>query len=628
MINYSTDNYRAWSISPDDFPVSGTIEEQIEFIVGYGVLAPSTHNTQPWTVVVTGISATIRPDYTHTLEYADPTHKFLFLSLGAYLQNVRIASRHFGYDIEVNQGNQGIEIVFKSGHAVKQDLFFAMTTRRSDKRAYLDKPVPDQVLEKAKKGVIKGVEIAFITDPSSVAHVRKLHQEVSSKLAANKKFVRELVNWLRPNDTKSFFGMPGFVAGVSDRASRIAPKMLTVLPQIFRKLAANEYKVLSSTPGFGVILTQGDTIDDWIKAGEDYQRACLALEAQGVSTAPLSAMIADPVARKELQGKLSTGLYPQLFFRFGYSIDDQILHTPRKQIVGTDYITRDFSKSSGLQVEHHNTKIRQYSIHFVTMGSGTPIVLLHGANIGWPQWYKNIEALSKVGRVYAIDLPGAGDSTKIDFHSTPIFDEFPEIVDEFILKQKLTDVTLIGSSIGGWIALKLAIAQKPYISRVAVLNPLGLTKHMPMKFRPVSIKALAKLVSITALKPIRSNKNLEMFMNDVFYRKENQTSQEFVDYFYELSKKSHNILFISRLAHYKGMRPELYLGKSLSKITIPILVIWGKEDPLMPFASIQEALEKTKVSKLVVLDEVGHMPPIEAPDIVNSEIVKFIKNVS
>jgi len=146
-----------------------------------------------------------------------------------------------------------------------------------------------------------------------------------------------------------------------------------------------------------------------------------------------------------------------------------------------------------------------------------------------------------------------------------------------------------------------------------------------MKYRPVSIWPFALFMSKTALKPKKGNKNLEKFMRDVFYVKNIPLLDEFVDYFYELSKQSHNLLFISRLAHYSGMRKELFLGNELKKIKLPTLVIWGREDPLMPYSTVEKNMTLIPNAKINVLEGVGHMPPVESPDYFNKLVTEFLK---
>jgi pimeloyl-ACP methyl ester carboxylesterase len=133
-------------------------------------------------------------------------------------------------------------------------------------------------------------------------------------------------------------------------------------------------------------------------------------------------------------------------------------------------------------------------------------------------------------------------------------------------------------------------------------------------------------MSKTVWRARRSNKQLEAFMRDVFYDKKQPIAPEFIDYFYELSAVSHMALFIGRLAHWSGMRRELYLQSDLPKIKQPVLIIWGKADPLMPYKSAQKNFHLIPGAKVIMLDNAGHMPPIETSQVVNDAIISFLKS--
>ena len=83
----------AWSVDPRGFPGDGSPEEQLAFALGYAVLAPSGHNTQPWRFRIHGDVVEVRADRTCALPVLDPADRELILSCGAALFFLRIALR-------------------------------------------------------------------------------------------------------------------------------------------------------------------------------------------------------------------------------------------------------------------------------------------------------------------------------------------------------------------------------------------------------------------------------------------------------------------------------------------------------------------------------------------------------
>ena len=149
----------------------------------------------------------------------------------------------------------------------------------------------------------------------------------------------------------------------------------------------------------------------------------------------------------------------------------------------------------------HSIKIGEFDIHYATAGNGPPLLLIHGLNIGWGNWYANIAALSKYFTVYALDLPGCGLSTKINFYSSHLEKDFVDIVDQFINKLHLKNVSIIGHSFCGWIAMKLVLKNKTDIQKIILVDPIGFSSFISGKQHLISIRPVANFLAKTAMKP-------------------------------------------------------------------------------------------------------------------------------
>lgn len=625
------ENYKAWEIDEKDFPNNGSLEEKIQFLVGYGILAPSTHNTQPWLCSVKDNELVVSINPALKLPAADPDGRGELISLGCLVTNINVAAEYFGLEagvVELDEKNETIRLEFgiSKHQALENKQFQAITRRYSDKRDYLQTPV--KVDHKSRLLKLKGsggTNLILVDDKTKVLELAGLQRDATLGYAGNRQFFNELSKWLKPSNTKLEEGMPGFVVGLSNLKSKTFPLLIKNLKPLAKLLAKRDYELASTGPMLGVISSSSDDRAAWFNAGKYFEEIALEATACGLVITPLAAIIENKQQRKRLAYSFDLN-NPQIFFRIGYS-KHKPYHTPRRNnLNGTSMETLEkLTKVIGIPITTRQVRIEPYTLNYIVAGEGKPILLLHGANIGWAQWYQNIAELAKHYKVYALDLPGAGDSTKVNFYKTDFESDYVRIVDKFIETQNFKKISIVGSSFGGWIALKLAIEHRPYIDKIVIGNPLGFTAYMPSKFRPVSFRPLAKFLSKTVLRPSRNNKNLEKFMRDVFFDKSQPLAVEFVDYFYELSKTSHNLLFISRLAHFKGMRKELFLKKSLPYINNPVMVIWGKEDPLMPYDTVLDNIKLIPNVRLITLDEVGHMPPVEAADKFNKLTIDFLK---
>jgi hypothetical protein len=91
----SIGNLAAWNIDPSRFPVTGPAIDKARFAVGYAILAPSSHNTQPWRFIVNGDELLVCADRNRSLPHIDPFDRELIISCGAALFNMRVALAHF-----------------------------------------------------------------------------------------------------------------------------------------------------------------------------------------------------------------------------------------------------------------------------------------------------------------------------------------------------------------------------------------------------------------------------------------------------------------------------------------------------------------------------------------------------
>jgi hypothetical protein len=102
MSSLNEPEFQAWNVSESQFPKDGTKTKQLKFLLNYAILAPSSHNTQPWLFKITGDNTVeLYADRTRALALVDPTDRALTISCGAALSHLQIAIRHFGYAYKV-----------------------------------------------------------------------------------------------------------------------------------------------------------------------------------------------------------------------------------------------------------------------------------------------------------------------------------------------------------------------------------------------------------------------------------------------------------------------------------------------------------------------------------------------
>lgn len=262
----------------------------------------------------------------------------------------------------------------------------------------------------------------------------------------------------------------------------------------------------------------------------------------------------------------------------------------------------------------------RHTLNYLKAGQGPALVLLHGGTLGWGQWYPNISVLAQRFTVYALDLPGGGRSSLVDFPRLDLAGDFLEPLSSFITSLPYP-LRIIGSSFGGWLAIKLALVQPARIKRLVIADTLGLSTTFPIQDKILGVYPIAKFLAQTIFNPIRENRRLEKLMRSVFYNSATPLSPTFIQYFYETMKRSHNVLMISRLA---ALRRKLLLIDQLPLIKTPTLIMWGEQDKLLPLPYNQPSFSLLPHGQSVIIAESGHMPSLEQSTLFNAELLKFL----
>lgn len=284
-----------------------------------------------------------------------------------------------------------------------------------------------------------------------------------------------------------------------------------------------------------------------------------------------------------------------------------------------------------LKIVGHNARLNtaiidKVSINYLEVGLGDPLVLIHGANIGWGQWYQNIGALAKTNRVIAIDLPGAGGSTKIDYRSSDLNYYFVELTEKLLTAIGADFYNIVGHSIGGWIGCKIKIRGGVKIRKLALINPLGLTDQVPNMYRLLSIYPIAYLLSRTVMKPSIDMVH-KFFLSAV--QSKNIQLLPLEKYYFEgmmRGKLSHPLILMNRFSTFTHVKREYLIMDDLNKIARGNMIILSDHDPTVPLNKVVPALKRIQGLKYEIVKDTGHAVFLDRASEVNSLILNFIGN--
>jgi len=247
-------------------------------------------------------------------------------------------------------------------------------------------------------------------------------------------------------------------------------------------------------------------------------------------------------------------------------------------------------------------------IHYYESGQGPVVILLHGTGSSSETWAANIGPLSKEFHVYALDQIGFGHSDK------PLMDykiaTYVDFLREFMRVLTVPRATIVGHSTGGWIAASFAIDHPEMIEKLVLVDATGL----PPTYPPSAAEPKPVDFSYASLAATRAH------LERLFYNKQRVTD-DLVRRVFEGHLRTGDGYTIQRLL---SNRAAEYLGENLKSIHAPTLVIWGREDSIVPLSNAERFHATIAGSQIVIIDESGHVTQIEKPSEFNKAVLEFL----
>jgi len=244
------------------------------------------------------------------------------------------------------------------------------------------------------------------------------------------------------------------------------------------------------------------------------------------------------------------------------------------------------------------------NIRYFEAGQGPVVILLHGLGAVKEIWMPTFGAVAAKYHVYAIDQIGFGHSDK------PLLDykiaTFVDFLRTFMKTQSISKATLVGNSLGGWIALDFTAQYPSMIDKLVLVDSAGMpwTQQAPrIDLNPSSLAGTRAL------------------LESLFYNKKIVTDDFVLQVFMDHVHNNDGYTIQRTLA---GFSTPQFEDAKLASIHAPTLVLWGRQDELIPLASGEKLHDGIAGAKLVVLEQCGHVPEIEKPAEFNQTLLEFL----
>jgi pimeloyl-ACP methyl ester carboxylesterase len=248
------------------------------------------------------------------------------------------------------------------------------------------------------------------------------------------------------------------------------------------------------------------------------------------------------------------------------------------------------------------------SIHYFDVGSGPVVVLLHGLGSRKDDWLPVLEPMGQKYRLLVPDQIGFGRSDK------PLLDysvqTYVDFLNEFLRQLKVEKASLVGESLGGWIAALYVAeiggsAHLIPVEKLVLVDAAGLKQDQPIPdLNPSSLAAMRGVLEAVFYDTSWVNEDaLRRIFTDKLAVKDSYTVRSFLG---------------------NPTREKERLDDRLASIKAPTLVVWGKQDKLLPIASGERYAAGIAGAKMVSFDKCGHVPAVEKTEEFLAAVMPFL----
>lgn len=263
-----------------------------------------------------------------------------------------------------------------------------------------------------------------------------------------------------------------------------------------------------------------------------------------------------------------------------------------------------------------------------TGGSGVPLLMIHGLGTYIPSWYPVLRHLGGDYRCIAMDLPNYGFSQKGSFSFS--MDFFTSVLELFLEEMKLEKVVLAGHSMGGQIAIELALKRPDLATGLILLAPAGFETFSEQE--KMWIKTFSQPEHFLALSELQVRQN---FYNN-FFRRVEGTEFMLCDRL-NIMNTAYYPQYCKMISKCSAAMVDKPVFHRLSELNLPVQIIFGRQDGMIPNPFLHPTSNPVEIaragaseirnSKLLMVDEAGHMVMWDQTLKVNQALKAFLKSI-
>lgn len=254
---------------------------------------------------------------------------------------------------------------------------------------------------------------------------------------------------------------------------------------------------------------------------------------------------------------------------------------------------------------------------------GPAILLLHGLGASLESWYFNVDALGNEFRVFAPDIVYFGKSAKPK--RDPQHEDFVDFTRHFMDAFGIDRALLVGNSMGGAIAARAAMQFPDRVAGLMLVNSAGFGKELAWWLR---LRTLVDIRPTGTPPPWLARFGLRAIFDDPA-----RISDDVLQVLMGVEQDQESMQTARRVLNigvdWRGLKPILLqeIRDAAHQITVPTLIVWGKQDKVVPVEHAFTARKKIPNARLHLFERCGHTPQLEYPAQFNALVSEFTREV-
>lgn len=272
------------------------------------------------------------------------------------------------------------------------------------------------------------------------------------------------------------------------------------------------------------------------------------------------------------------------------------------------------------QRHRHRIDVVGATVNYIEMGEGPPLVFVHGLSGAWQNWLENIPRFARTHRVIALDLPGFGASPMPPWRiSIPAYGRF---LRDFCERVGIGTCSLVGNSMGGFIATEVAIAEPERADELVLVSAAGITWARARREPAAVLGRIGRAAGPLAFR-------LQMSA----MRRRALRTRAFRGVFFDPDRLRREMLWENVVPAFNS--PGYYdaitnlvgydIRHRLDEIEVPTLIVWGRNDRVVPVpAALSYRRRIGDNADLEIFDRCGHLPQLERPTRFNRVVEEFL----